>query len=162
MQRDAFCTWLFARSLRRRAASETTNVIWEMEAICWHQSLAAGIAVNRDINPAPVVMGEDTRGVLSLRSVQYIGVLPTNLSAEKSCRPLDTKQAMPSTSIVSILSIVFCLRLVCRTSGDQLRMCDHKPLLTSLSLVPGAVQWWALRFELWLRQRATLALVAVS
>ena len=62
MQRDAFCTWLFARSLRRCAASETTNVIWEMEAICWHQSLAAGIAVNRDINPAPVVMGGGYEG----------------------------------------------------------------------------------------------------
>ena len=30
--------------------------------------MAAGIAVNRDINPVPAVMGEDTRGVLSLRS----------------------------------------------------------------------------------------------
>ena len=56
---DGACSVLLPTS------SETTNVIWEMSAICWHQSLAAGIAVNRDINRMPVVMGEDTRAVLS-------------------------------------------------------------------------------------------------
>ena len=60
----------------RLTASETTNVIWEMEAICWHQSLAAGIAVNRDINPVPVLMGEDTSGVLSLKWPRFGSIYP--------------------------------------------------------------------------------------
>ena len=71
---DGACSVLLPTS------SETTNVIWEMEAICWHQSLAAGIAVNRDINRMPVVMGEDTRAVLSLRT----------------CGPLDQYFQQPS------------------------------------------------------------------
>ena len=71
---DGACSVLLPTS------SETTNVIWEMSAICWHQSLAAGIAVNRDINRMPVVMGEDTRAVLSLRT----------------CGPLDQYFQQPS------------------------------------------------------------------
>ena len=79
----AFCSQHFAScSWQCPTASETTNVIWEMEAICWHQSLAARIAVNRDINPVPVVMGEDTRGVLSLlTSAPRRAVLTEKLSS---------------------------------------------------------------------------------
>ena len=59
------------------SVSETTNVIWEMTVVCWHQRLAAGIAVNRDINRVPGVMGEDTSSFLSLRAP---AVSATNIS----------------------------------------------------------------------------------
>ena len=59
------------------SVSETTNVIWEMTVVCWHQRLAAGIAVNRDINRVPGVMGEDTSSFLSLLAP---AVSATNIS----------------------------------------------------------------------------------
>ena len=47
-----------------------------MEANCRHPSLAAGIGVNRDITPLPVLMGQDMSGLLSLKLLWLTPVFP--------------------------------------------------------------------------------------
>ena len=52
-----------------------------MEAIYWHLSLAAGIGVNRDITPLPVLMGQDMSGILSLKLLWFPSLFPSHFQS---------------------------------------------------------------------------------